>query len=584
MTDEVGKRLWAGETDSGAEPEDLEFLQDLCLDLNFEIADLSRQLDVAREQLRVLQDFSLLSVVGAEPEELPNRLLSLILEVLGAEAGVFVLVLDRTRGEYRVAAAQGSEAERAAGTRLRHWEGIAGWVMKSGKPYLSANPKRDPRGKNEVGNLIHFPLQSILCVPLKVKKKTIGAIEVINRKNQESFNKGDLALLTSLSQQVSVVMENMTLLRDSRQKLRQLSLLTNVSALLNSSLDQEAVRRKAMEAAVEIMECEVGSLLLLDEKTRELYFEVALGERGDRVKEIRLKRGEGIAGWVAENRQPLLVQDVSNDPRHAVRADQKAGFVTRNMLCVPMMIKDRVIGILQAINRKHGEDFREEDIGLFQSLANQVAVAVENARLYEETQQAFKSAVAALSEAIEKRDPYTGGHTRRVVNYSLAIAGELGLIKRERDFLEMSAYLHDVGKIGVEDSILRKDSALTPEEFEIMKVHPKIGSDIIQHIRPLQAVLPGMRHHHERYDGMGYPDGLKGEEIPIQAMIVAVADTFDAMTSDRPYRKALSFEEAYEEICRGAGTQFSARVVGAFKEACRRGKIVPLREVSNVAP
>ncbi|MBI3014303.1 MAG: HD domain-containing protein, partial [Candidatus Tectomicrobia bacterium] len=134
-----------------------------------------------------------------------------------------------------------------------------------------------------------------------------------------------------------------------------------------------------------------------------------------------------------------------------------------------------------------------------------------------------------------------------------------------------------------EDQVLRKPGRLTEEEMEQMKAHPKMGSDIMEHIRQLHAVLPGMRHHHERYDGKGYPDGLKGEENPLQAMIISVADTLDAMTSDRPYRKALSFETAYEEICRNAGTQLSERVVEAFKEAFRKGKIVPLQKVLSTA-
>ena len=562
-------------------PGELEFLHDRCLDLSFQVVSLSRQLDVSKAQLQVFQNFSLLSSHETDLDDLLKRILTLVLNVLGAEAGAVYLVVDRSKGECRFAAVQGNGVETLRQTTLQNWGGIAGWVMKSGKPYLSADPQHDPQWNPEIDEVISSPTQSILCVPLTINGKTTGAIEIFNKKHQEPFHKEDLALLTGLARQMAVVLENMGLLKASHEQLRQVSLLTKVSALLNSSLDQESVRRQAMEAAVELLECEAGSLLLMDEGTGELYFEVALGEKGDQIKEVRIGRGQGIAGWVAEHRQPLLVPDVSRDPRHSGLVDQKSQFVTRNMLCVPVMIKDRVIGVLQAINRLHGGNFKEEDIGLFQSLAHQVAIAIENARLYQETQEAFRSAVAALSESIEKRDPYTGGHTLRVVEYSLAIAEELGLSKQENGFLEMSAYLHDIGKIGVEDRILRKPGSLTNEEMGHMKDHPKIGSDIMEHIRQLHAVLPGMRHHHERYDGKGYPDGLKGEEIPLQALIISVADTLDAMTSDRPYRKALSLVVAYEEICRCSGTQFSARVVEAFKEAFRKGKIASLQQVAD---
>lgn len=577
--------MQSGAGNAGREPlsGELEILHDRCLDLSFQVVSLSRQLEVAKTQLQVFQNFSLLSTHETNLDDLLNRILTLILDVLGAEAGGVFLVVNRDRGEYRIAAAQGSGAERLRQMSFVDWEGVPGWVMKSGKPYLSVDPHHDPRTIREIGEIIPFPIRNILCVPLTVNSKAMGAIGVLNKKQQEPFHKEDLSLLSGLARQMAVVLENMGLLTASHQQLRQVSLLTKVSALLNSSLNQESVRRQAMEAAVELMECEAGSLLLLDEETGELFFEVALGEKGDQIKEVRLRKGEGIAGWVAEHREPLLVPDVSKDPRHSGLADQKSKFITRNVLCVPVTIKDRIIGVLQAINRLHGENFKEEDIGLFQSLAHQVAIAIENARLYQETQQAFKSAVAALSEAIEKRDPYTGGHTRRVVTYSLAIADELDLSREEKGLLEMSAYLHDIGKIGVEDQVLRKPGRLTEEEMEQMKAHPKMGSDIMEHIRQLHAVLPGMRHHHERYDGKGYPDGLKGEEIPLQAMIISVADTLDAMTSDRPYRKALSFETAYEEICRNAGTQLSERVVEAFKEAFRKGKIVPLQKVLSTA-
>ena len=363
------------------------------------------------------------------------------------------------------------------------------------------------------------------------------------------------------------------LVQKESAKEEQLRTLTKLSAILNSTLDPKEVQKRAMEAATELMDAEVGSLLLVDEKNNELYFEVALGEKGAQVKELRLKIGEGIAGWVAQQGEPLIVEDVQKDPRFAKKADKKSSFVTRNMICVPVRIKDKTIGVLQAINKKEGA-FVQEHLELFQMLANQVGIAIENARLMEDLRQTFYETAEALAEAIEKRDPYTGGHTKRVLTYSMAAAGYMGLSPEEMEQLKLSAILHDIGKIGVEDRVLRKQASLNDEEFGLMKTHPRMGAEIMQHVEKLKYVIPGMKYHHERFDGKGYPEGLKGVEIPIIARIISVADTFDAMTSDRPYRKGLSDETAISELMKFSAIQFDPDVVKAFIEAHKDGKII----------
>lgn len=359
-------------------------------------------------------------------------------------------------------------------------------------------------------------------------------------------------------------------------KEEQFKTLARLSAILNSTLDPREVQKRAMEAATELMRAEVGSLLLVDEKRNELYFEVALGEKGAKVKEIRLKIGEGIAGWVAKQGEPLIIDDVSKDPRWSMTADKKSTFVTKNMICVPVRIKEKIIGVLQAINKLEGL-FGKEDLELFEMLANQVAIAIENARLMEDLRQTFYETAEALAEAIEKRDPYTGGHTKRVLSFSMATAEYMGLDPKEIDMIKLSAILHDIGKIGIEDSILRKQAGLNDQEYAMMKSHPQMGAEIMQHVEKLKAIIPGMKHHHERFDGKGYPDGLKENEIPLVARIIAVADTFDAMTSDRPYRKGLPDETAINDLKKYAGAQFDPEVVRAFAEAHRDGKIISCR-------
>jgi HD-GYP domain-containing protein (c-di-GMP phosphodiesterase class II) len=358
-----------------------------------------------------------------------------------------------------------------------------------------------------------------------------------------------------------------------RGRVERLNLLLQLGRILNSTLDHREVRRRAMEAATHLMKAEVGSLLLLDGKRDHLYFEVALGEKEETVKTVTLKVGEGIAGWVAKNGEPLLVNAPDTDPRFFRGVDGKTGYKTRNIICVPVKTKGTVVGVLEAMNKKGTGGFNREDLSLFASLADLVAIALDNARLYQELEEMFIQTAESLSDAIEKRDPYTGGHTRRVTTYSLAIARHLCLRPDETKWLRFASVLHDVGKIGIEDRILRKEEPLSREEFNIIKHHSNIGAEIITHVRHLREIVPGVKYHHEQIDGRGYPEGLKGAEMPILAKIVAVADTYDAMTTDRPYRKARTKETAIEELKKCSGTQFDKDVVEAFIQACQNGEI-----------
>lgn len=355
-------------------------------------------------------------------------------------------------------------------------------------------------------------------------------------------------------------------------RVERLNLLLQLGRILNSTLDHREVRRRAMESATHLMKAEVGSLLLLDGKKDHLYFEVALGEKEETVKTITLKVGEGIAGWVAKNGEPLLVNTPDKDPRFFKGVDGKTGYKTRNIICVPVKTKGSVVGVLEAMNKRRG-GFNREDLSLFASLADLVAIALDNARLYQELEEMFLQTAESLSDAIEKRDPYTGGHTKRVTTYSLAIARRLGLRPDETKWLRFASVLHDVGKIGIEDRILRKQEPLSREEFNIIKHHSNIGAEIITHVRQLREIIPGVKYHHEQIDGGGYPEGLKGAEMPMLAKIVAVADTYDAMTTDRPYRKAKTKETAIEELKKCSGTQFDKNVVEAFIQAYQNEEI-----------
>lgn len=352
--------------------------------------------------------------------------------------------------------------------------------------------------------------------------------------------------------------------------LKKMHILMDFSAIINSTLDTANVRERAIRAATLLLDADAGSLLLVDPETDELFFEVATGNKGEKLKEMRLKPGEGIAGWVVQNGEPVLSNDVQGDRRFFKGADHVSTYETRSMVAVPVKSGNGIIGVLQAIN-KFDMDFTPEDMELLTSLAHQVGPAIENARMYEAMRETFYGVSMALAEALEKRDYYTGGHANRVSTYCMSIGSKLNLGEKEMESLWLASILHDVGKIGVEDRVLQKSGPLDEEEFAVMSRHSEYGSEILSHIKSHRAVIPGVRGHHEKYDGSGYPDKLKGNEIPLVARIISVADAFDAMTSDRPYRKSLSHRQAFEELVRCKGTQFDPDVVDAFLAANKHG-------------
>ena len=245
--------------------------------------------------------------------------------------------------------------------------------------------------------------------------------------------------------------------------------------------------------------------------------------------------------------------------------------------CVPGFFRKELVGVLFLGEKNNGDKFSAQDLSFLSALASDVVMAIKNAWLIEDlsrqvevNKRLFLQMVSAFVSSIEAKDKYTRGHTERVMKYALCIAeqlkkrGELSNRVKFIDDLRVAALLHDIGKIGIPENILNKPGALSEEERKIVCAHPAIGENILKGVDELEMVRLGVRFHHERCDGLGYPDGLRGEEIPLIASVIGLADAYDAMTSDRPYRKALSFDEAVDEIKRNKGKQFDSQVVDAF--------------------
>ena len=362
-------------------------------------------------------------------------------------------------------------------------------------------------------------------------------------------------------------------------ELSSLATFYELGSYICSELNLDEVLTRISWAVVNLMQTEASSIITVDEANNQLTIEAAYGGAAARLSKFTFPRDEeSVAGWVVLNGQPLIINNTSNNPHFSGNVDRDTHFVTRNMLCVPMSVKGKIIGCIEVLNKKAGAiteamaDFNELDMVRLSAMASQAAVAIDNARQYQRVENAMDELNASyyqcllfLSDTIDLRDSNTGGHCRRVVRYTRSLAEHLGISDpKQLTDIEYGALLHDVGKLKIEDRILRKPGPLDEEEWQIMRMHPQYGRDGLRQIKFLWRALPIVLYHHEHWDGSGYPEGLSGERIPIEARIFAVCDAFDAITSERPYKKAMSYTEVDDYFRRERGRIYDPQVVDTF--------------------
>jgi HD-GYP domain-containing protein (c-di-GMP phosphodiesterase class II) len=294
-------------------------------------------------------------------------------------------------------------------------------------------------------------------------------------------------------------------------------------------------------------------------------------------KKIRGGYGEKIARIIFQKQKPFLV-----NPNAMVLlgleevAEEEKG---ASSIYMPLTVRGKNSGILYLSRSERKDPFTPSEVELVSVLSGQAAVAIENAHLYKKLEQSYLSTIVTLSSVAEGRDQYTDRHMKDIAEYSVKIATKQGLSESYIEDIRKAALLHDLGKVTVPDNILMKKGKLTEEEMAIIKKHPLEGVRMIEFIEPLGTAKEIIKHHHEFFDGSGYPDGLRGDQIPVGARIVAIADAFGAMTTDRPYRKALSVDEAVKELRENAGSQFDPEFVDIFISILQEQHI--LKQVST---
>jgi GAF domain-containing protein len=396
----------------------------------------------------------------------------------------------------------------------------------------------------EIDELTGYRTESVLCVPVFNRQNEImGALEFLN-KRAGVFTK-----------------------EDEKKAIRVAEIAGGFDLSNKNDLKQAMASVTALRAEIE---CDRSALFLLDREKGEIHSTIA--EQMDKW-DIRLNLNLGIAGLVALTAEVINIPDVYSDPRFDRSVDERTGYKTRCMLCVPLKTQSgEILGVIEVMNKKNGV-FSVADVDQLKSLSSYVSIFLENAVLFDEQIRQFRSIMEVLAASIDAKDALTAGHSARVAQYSVGIAGELGFGEDDLDTLNVASLLHDYGKLGTDDNILKKPGKLTPEEFEHIKEHVVNTKNILNKMmfsRKYRTVPLFASRHHERLDGSGYPDGLTAGQIPFMAKIIAVADVFEALTAKRHYRDPMSVEEAFIILNQDVGTKFEGNVVEALKRYCKK--------------
>lgn len=364
-----------------------------------------------------------------------------------------------------------------------------------------------------------------------------------------------------------------------RSAVDRLSALNEMGMALNSTMEPRQIFDLLLQKTAATLGAKIGYLLLYDEGSDHFTIGAIHGVSSQFSQYDRIPVVEGgVSKHVIDNGAPLLIEDVRKLDHFSNIGF--LGFYRETIICAPLLIKGEIRGTLTVANKNDATPFTKEDLEMLSTIAAQASIAINNANLYEDQESTYLATVQALISAIEASDAYTRGHSERVRHYSMVLGARFGLDTVAGRHLEQAAILHDIGKIGIDLGLLHKEGKLSYGEIDQLQQHPHIGNKILEPIHFLKKVRTIIAQHHERVDGKGYPAALPGEDIMLEAKILAVADSFDAMTSDRPYRKALSQEVAIQELVDCSGTQFDPEIAAVFVDLLRKGELDPLKRMT----
>ena len=344
--------------------------------------------------------------------------------------------------------------------------------------------------------------------------------------------------------------------------------LHEVTKELTATLEVHELNYKFLDFSLKMVKADGGALLLID-STGKLAITETAGEHFNPSYWLNQSL-VSTSRYVAQQQEPALITTASvpHNDRQLQLPDELGSLIS-----FPLKTVSRVIGVLNLVRLKKNEPLSDLDLEIVNVLASQASIAIENVRLYSNIRDNYLKTIRAFALAVEAKDEYTHGHSENVMKYTVVLAKRLGLPDHELELVKYAGLLHDIGKIGISENILNKASKLTVQEFEEIKKHPELGARIISDVPFLKSLVPMVLHHHEFFNGCGYPLKIAGTAIPFGARILSVADAYEAMTSDRPYRKSLPQEVAFNILTEERGKQFDPQVVDAFLEIMHSGNV-----------
>lgn len=454
------------------------------------------------------------------------------------------------------------------GTRLKRGEGVAGRVAETREPLVVDNYQT---WEGRAAKFEGIPFAAAVGVPLIYQAELIGVLFLVEvGPSGRRFTDADVSLLTLFASHVAGAMHNARLFAAATRRMGNLQALRDIDAAITGSMDLQVALSVLLDKVTTQLRVDAADVLLANAQTQALEFAAGRGFRTAALQHTRLRLGMGAAGRAALERRLITIPDLSQTPGElrAVPLLREEGFI--GYLAVPLISKGQVRGVLEIFHRKPLQP-DQEWMDFLTTLAGQAALAIDNAMLLTNLQRAnvdltlaYDVTLEGWSRALDLRDRETEGHTQRVTDLTLGLARAMRIPDSDLVHIRRGALLHDIGKMGIPDSILLKPGPLTDEEWAIMKKHPGAAHKLLAPIAYLEPALDIPRYHHEKWDGTGYPEGLRGEQIPLAARIFAVVDVYDALTSDRPYRTAWTDERARAYIREQAGKHFDPRVAETF--------------------
>ncbi|MBI5642731.1 MAG: GAF domain-containing protein [Deltaproteobacteria bacterium] len=443
-------------------------------------------------------------------------------------------------------------------------------VLEANEPRVFHAPFPEAEFKAEYGLPPEWfgEVKAITITPLASMGQKLGLIICMFRNLREITDR-DKRVMKGVAHQFSTALGQAKLYRYSVDKAMELShkietiqVMHEIDRSILSTLEPQEILENSVMMITRLITADRVTVALVDEEKQGFIFSSGFGVTSI-PKGSFIPFSETSGTEVIYSGRPQYISDMGEmkSPFPLERKFLKEGFLSH--IRVPLVVKGEVIGVL-TVGSKRKSAYTPEDLQTLEKIASQISVALENSRLVADLQELFLGTVKSLSSAIDTKSPWTAGHSERVTRYAISIGKELGFSEKELKELELAGLLHDIGKIGTYEAILDKPGKLTDDETKIMREHPAKGAEILAPIKLLKNIRPAIKYHHEFYNGGGYPEGLKGEGIPLFARVLTVADTVDAMAADRPYRKGLAMTEIIAELQRCSGTQFDPKIVKAF--------------------